>query len=57
MPVSRRSPRFNANQGVRFAIEIQTKAVEKAQGDPEMLGDLMEALDQYKAEAGAAKPG
>jgi hypothetical protein len=35
------------------AIEIQTKAVEKAQAHPEMLGDLMEALDQYKAEAAA----
>ncbi len=33
------------------AIEIQTKAVEKSADDPEMLGQLQEVLDAYKAEA------
>ncbi|HEX5136108.1 MAG TPA: redoxin family protein [Planctomycetota bacterium] len=36
------------------AIEIQTKAVEKAADDPEMLGDLQRTLDSYKAEAAEA---
>ena len=38
------------------AIELQTKAVEKAQGgDPDNLISLQETLDQYKAETAAKK--
>jgi len=37
------------------AIEIQTKAVEKAAGDAEMLAELQTVLDQYKAEAAAKR--
>lgn len=37
------------------AIEIQTKAVEKAGNNPDMLGDLQGTLDQYKSEAASKK--
>ncbi len=37
------------------AVEIQTKAVEKAAGNEQMLPDLQSALDQYKAEAASKK--
>jgi tetratricopeptide (TPR) repeat protein len=37
------------------AIEIQTKAVEKAAGNAEMLADLQDTLEEYKAEAAAKK--
>lgn len=33
------------------AIEIQTKAVEKSADDPDMLGQIQDVLDAYKAEA------